>query len=172
MGRHDAQGVRGSSPLRPTTVRPTNSEQDLCAGYARPQSGTHAKCSSLWINPCASSRSAVAEDGFDVLNVTAERRADWVAVVGLEDACRLVAEQLPDLFEAHAGVVDQRCRGVAPLAFGDTGSTPASSHRDLTERRRLEGSMGVPTSVVNTNTKPRSSQAEPTRIRSSFWPMR
>jgi hypothetical protein len=37
-------------------------------------------------------------------------------------------------------------------------------------RRRLEGSMGVPTSVVNT--KPRSSQAEPTRIRSSFWPMR
>ena len=37
-------------------------------------------------------------------------------------------------------------RGVWLVADRHTGSTPASSHRDLTVRRRLEGSMGVPTS--------------------------
>jgi hypothetical protein len=65
---------------------------------------------------CAATRARVcasaAEDGFDVGFVSAERRADPVAVVRLEHSCGAVTEQVRDRGEAHAGVVEQRCRGM------------------------------------------------------------
>jgi hypothetical protein len=46
-----------------------------------------------------------------------------------------------------------------PSSLGDTGSTLAASHSVFVVRRRFDGSIGVPTSVVKT--RPRLRQADP-----------